>query len=254
MGTGVKQAGVGGAECGTVPDGRAERWREHRERRRSALIDAAITAITEHGPDASMEQIAHAAGIAKPKLYRHFDDRDDLVDAVAARTAEMIVARLTGALASIEADATVRDAVNGALGAYFALVDEQPNTFKFLIANTSAHGARGNAIIAHARAVAALVVSVATADLRSAQAPSSGTEPLAHALIGAVLGATDWWLLQPTDTRMSRDRLVMQLGTALLGAADASLQTVGLGLDPDAPALANHFRPAETAPGGDDDG
>lgn len=243
MGTGVKEA---------VTDGRAERWREHRAVRRSALIDAAIAALTEHGPDASMEQIAHAAGIAKPKLYRYFDDRDDLVDSVAARIAELIVARLAGALTTLGADATVRDAVHGALAAYFALVDEQPNTFTFLIANTSAHGARGNAIIAHARTVAALVVSVATADLRSAQVPTAGAEPLAHALIGAVLGATDWWLLQPAEGRMSRDQLVTQLATALLGAADASLTSIGMALDPNAPALANHFRPTHAAPGGND--
>jgi AcrR family transcriptional regulator len=244
VGIGVKQPGV------EAVDGRAERWREYRQHRRAELVEAALEALAAHGPDVRMEQIAHAAGIAKPKLYRHFADRDDLVDAITARVAELIVARLAG---SIRPGVTVREAILGALDAYFALVDEQPNAFQFLIANTSAHGARDNAIIANARAVAALVVTVASADLRAAQIPTAGTEPLAHAMIGAVLGATDWWLLQPVDARMPRRRLVEQLGTALLGAADASLQTVGLALDPDAPALANHFRAVRTeSPGGTD--
>jgi AcrR family transcriptional regulator len=238
MGAGVKQRS-GAAAAQPIADGRSERWREHRSNRRDQLVDAAVEALATHGPDVRMDQIAQVAGIAKPKLYRHFADRDDLIDAVAERVAGQIVSRLAGA---VRGDASVREVVTSALGAYFALVDEQPNTFTFLIANTSPHGGRGNAIIEHARVVAGLFVSIASADLRAAEVPAAGAEPLAHSLIGAVLGATDWWLLQPVDARMPREQLVGGLATALLGAADATLRTVGLVLDPDAPALANHFR------------
>jgi AcrR family transcriptional regulator len=223
-------------------DGRTERWREYRAARREQLIDATIAALVEHGPDASMEQIAATAGIAKPRLYRHFADRNDLVDAVASRVAQLIIA---GLAASIDPAATVRGAVRDALDAFFGLVEQNPNLFKFLIDNATPHAGHGNAIIENARAVASLFISIASADLQAADVSSDGAEPLAHALIGAVLGATDWWLMQPVESRMPRDRLVGHLCTVVVGAADASLKTVGLTLSPDASIMENHFLAVE---------
>ena len=66
-------------------DGRAERWREHRIARRVHLVDSAMTAFERHGPDANLQQIAQVAGMPKPKIYRHFDDKADLITAVGQR-------------------------------------------------------------------------------------------------------------------------------------------------------------------------
>ena len=66
-------------------------------------------------------------------------------------------------------------------------------------------------------------------------------EPLAHALVGALLGGTDWWLLMPDESRMPRARLVEHLSVTLLGATDATLRAAGLVLDPDAPVNAAHI-------------
>ncbi|GAA1628660.1 TetR family transcriptional regulator [Nocardia ninae] len=49
-------------------DARTERWRAHREQVRGEFVDAAFRALAEHGPDVSMDDIARAAGCAKPKL------------------------------------------------------------------------------------------------------------------------------------------------------------------------------------------
>ena len=45
-------------------------------------MEAAVAAIDEHGASASIAQIAEAAGMSKPVLYRYFSDKDDLYRAV----------------------------------------------------------------------------------------------------------------------------------------------------------------------------
>jgi AcrR family transcriptional regulator len=46
------------------------------------LLEAARAAFTEHGPDASLEDIARRAGVGAGTLYRHFPNRDALLEAV----------------------------------------------------------------------------------------------------------------------------------------------------------------------------
>src|SRR5687768_17898518 len=68
--------------------GRPEPTSEERQARRDALMDAAVEAIREHGPNASMEDLAKSAGVTKPILYRHFGHRDGLTAALATRSEE----------------------------------------------------------------------------------------------------------------------------------------------------------------------
>jgi AcrR family transcriptional regulator len=51
-------------------------------RNRSRLLDAATLAFAERGADASLDDIAKAAGLGIGTLYRHFPTREDLVLAV----------------------------------------------------------------------------------------------------------------------------------------------------------------------------
>ncbi|MEV0284045.1 helix-turn-helix domain-containing protein [Kribbella sp. NPDC050820] len=53
-------------------------------RNRQKILDAAREQITRHGPDAGMDEIAAAAGVAVGTLYRHFPNKTDLVTAVIA--------------------------------------------------------------------------------------------------------------------------------------------------------------------------
>jgi AcrR family transcriptional regulator len=239
MASRVKPNAVASPPLGERRDGRVERWREHRITRRAELVEAAMRALAEHGPDASMEQIAAAAGIAKPKIYRHFDDKADLVAAVGARARDTIV---TALVAAFDPQGSVREGLQRGLDAYFGFVEEHPNTVKLLM-DAAAPGA-ANAVVENGRIIAGLLIAITSADLDAAHAPTDGVEPLTHALIGSVLGATDWWLLQPADTRMPRTRLVEHLTTVLIGAAQASMRAVGLELDPDAPLDQPHLTAA----------
>jgi AcrR family transcriptional regulator len=57
-------------------------------RNRDALLEAATAAFTEHGTDASLEDVAKRAGVGIGTLYRHFPTRDALVEAAYRRGVE----------------------------------------------------------------------------------------------------------------------------------------------------------------------
>lgn len=50
-------------------------------RNRARLVEAAIAAFTEHGADASLDDIARRAGVGPGTLYRHFPTRQALQEA-----------------------------------------------------------------------------------------------------------------------------------------------------------------------------
>lgn len=61
-------------------------------RNREALVSAARALLTTRGSEASMEEIAAAAGVGVGTLYRHFPRRLDLVEAVYREDVEALVA------------------------------------------------------------------------------------------------------------------------------------------------------------------
>ena len=75
---------------GVKVDARSERWREHRKKVRSEIVDASFRAIDRLGPEVSLREIAEEAGTAKPKTYRHFADKSDLFQAIGERLRDML--------------------------------------------------------------------------------------------------------------------------------------------------------------------
>ena len=80
---------------------RARTRRQRSDARQSiaAVIDAAITTLGDR-PDASMDQIARAAGVTRQTVYAHFPSRDALIDAVV----EQATAEVTGLLDGLDLD------------------------------------------------------------------------------------------------------------------------------------------------------
>jgi AcrR family transcriptional regulator len=62
-------------------------------RNRRAILDAAGRLLLEHG-DLSMSELARVAGLTRPTLYRHFPDREHVLDALARDLGPVVVARL----------------------------------------------------------------------------------------------------------------------------------------------------------------
>ncbi|RII20909.1 putative HTH-type transcriptional regulator TtgW [Streptomyces sp. YIM 130001] len=60
----------------------ARTMRADARRNHGRLLDAARTAFSRHGTDASLEEIARSAGVGIGTLYRHFPNRHALMSAV----------------------------------------------------------------------------------------------------------------------------------------------------------------------------
>jgi AcrR family transcriptional regulator len=68
-------------------DERQQRRRRDAEANRDSLLDAALRALAED-PDAGLDAVARAAGLARRTVYGHFPSREALVAALADRAGE----------------------------------------------------------------------------------------------------------------------------------------------------------------------
>jgi AcrR family transcriptional regulator len=167
-----------------------------------------------------MEDLAKAAGVTKPILYRHFGHRDGLTAALATRFALGLQSTLQTALIGSDAP---RETLDKTIDAYLAFVDQDPEVYQFLVRRlmTEAPDAAlslGNFL----RQVASQVALVLGEQMRANGIDSGGAEPLAHGIVGMVHAAGDWWLERQT---MPRARLVAYLSDLLWGGLS------GLGVD-----------------------
>jgi AcrR family transcriptional regulator len=187
-----------------------------RAERRSQLLDAAVDAIREIGPHATMEQLARAGGVTKPILYRHFGDRDGLIQAIAARFSQDLLTSVTTPLA---ADADARDLLRSTIDGYVAFIERDPNLYRFMMQQaperTEDVASMGSLIDLIARQVA----QVAGERLREAGRDSGAAVPWAYGIIGLVHQAGDWWV---DDQTMSRDTLVGYLVSLLWDGLNAA--------------------------------
>lgn len=77
-------------------------------RNRAAIIEAARTAFTAAGEDASLEAIARSAGAGIGTLYRNFPTREELVAAVYASELEAVLATVPALLQQHAPDVALR--------------------------------------------------------------------------------------------------------------------------------------------------
>jgi AcrR family transcriptional regulator len=66
------------------------------------LVEEARAAFAEHGPAASLDDIARRAGVASGTLYRHFATREELIEAVLRDRVEALAERGTELLTAAE--------------------------------------------------------------------------------------------------------------------------------------------------------
>jgi AcrR family transcriptional regulator len=180
-------------------DGRSTRWSAHRETRRDELVLAAVAAIDAHGPQAGIGEIAAAAGVSKPVLYRYFADKADLHAAVGSWGAGVVMERLLPAFLS---EGSVKERVDLACEAYLAAIEEHPNVFLLLVAHrVEGAGASSDPLADGKAAIAAAMARVLGDGLRELGVDAAGAEPWAHGLVGLGLSTGEWWLTRRTMSR-----------------------------------------------------
>ncbi|MEW1735738.1 TetR/AcrR family transcriptional regulator [Nocardia beijingensis] len=217
-------------------DARTERWREHRHKVREEFVDAALRALDKFGPAVSMGDIAKEAGAAKPKLYRHFEDKTDLYNAIVDRVRDLLWEQV---MTSFDPTGdSAGDLVRRAASEYVLVVARQPNVFRFMLHNhfTQRSDNADSALLSarqSARRAAELFAGVV--DDESVRIES--VELVIYSIFGAVASATDWWLgvnrLEPPA--MPVEQFAAYLSEIIFALVAASARLHGIAIAADRP-------------------
>lgn len=179
-------------------DGRSTRWNGHKAKRRADMLDAALTVIEENGTDISVQQIADRLRVPRPVVYRHFDGRTDLDDAIRRHILESLLAEL---LPRLRPDGTLRDAVRGAVGTYVGWVERHPNLHRFL---TTADPQGASSALAGARdRIGGQLADLFAGTLTRFGIDPNRARPTAFGIIGFVDGVVNSWRADPTSSLTS---------------------------------------------------
>lgn len=217
-------------------DRRKERWRGHREKVRAEIVEAAFRAIDDHGPDASLREIAAEAGTGKPKIYRHFEDKADLFRAISSRFRDLLGASI---FANVDfAEDPTREVLGRAVAEYVALVEAHPNVMRFIMRDRFPEPAEPAATgLNEGRKITLAVAEMFDQQLPDMDLDHAVLELAAAAAFGSVSVATDWWLGPDPDSprRMPSADFVAHLTTILLGTVAGTAEMLGITLDLDRP-------------------
>lgn len=146
--------------------------------RRQQLLDVALELFAERGFHAtSMDDVAEAAGVTKPVLYQHFENKRALY----VELLEDVGARILGEITAVTADAgSGREQVELGFAAYFHFVASNRAAFRLLfgasVRNDAEFAALAERIIGQ--------IAAAISELIDVDVPPAQRMALAHALAG----------------------------------------------------------------------
>lgn len=213
-----------------VRDGRSTRWDRHRRQRRTAIIDAAVAAIEEHGPDAHTAQIAEQAGVPRTHVYRHFDDKQALDLAVSRHVANEIARQIRAGLAT---EGSARDIISASISQHLAWIEQHPNLYRFLAQHAYAVNATGSPAVDDSKAAFARELTTVLAGyMRFYELDTAPAERVIVGVVGMVDATSVWWL---EHRDVPRPELTAALTDQVWLIIDQTARSLGLQLDPTAP-------------------
>jgi AcrR family transcriptional regulator len=185
------------------------------ESRRALIEQAAARLFAERGYGGTrLEDIAAAAGVTKPILYRHFASKKAIYLALLAAHREQLP-RFVQPPATAEPLLSRLPAI---LDRWFAYVDEKPYAWLMIFRDTS-----GDDEIRTARTQLQLEARTLIAALLRAQPdltlPAATTEPLAEALRSAMVGLALYAIDHPETPRSLLVDLITNAARGMLNAS-----------------------------------
>lgn len=213
-----------------VRDGRSTRWDPHRRRRRLAIINAAVAAIEEHGPDALTAQIAERAGVPRTHVYRHFEGKHALDLAVARHVAAQIAEQVRSGLAT---QGSAYDVIHAAISQHLGWMEQHPNLYRFLAAHSYAVGTTGTPALDDAKAAFAHELTAVLAGyMRGFGLDTTPAERVIVGVVGMVDATAAWWL---EHRDVSRSELTAALTDQVWLIIEHTARALGMELDRDTP-------------------
>jgi AcrR family transcriptional regulator len=196
----IQQTGSSPVSAAAGADGRSSRWQSHREERRRELIKAARRAVHALGSDASMEDIATAAGTSKSVFYRYFGDKAGLQQAVGEVVLSQMQRRIREAAQSAD---TPREGLLAMVTAYLQMASTSPNVYTFVTrhaadADAAQDADAGSAALGHFfESIAEMIATPMRSHLGDGKEAVIGYWP--KAAIGMVRNAGEQWLSTPAS-------------------------------------------------------
>ncbi|MFF2550009.1 TetR/AcrR family transcriptional regulator [Nocardia sp. NPDC058058] len=201
-------------------DGRSTRWSGHKARRRLDMLDAALGVIEDNGVEISVQQIADRLKVPRPVVYRHFDGRADLDEAIRRHILDSLLAEL---LPRLRPDGTVRDAVRGAVGTYVGWVVRHPNLHRFLAAGDP-HGQTSGALAGARDRIGAQLADLFADILGGFGLDPNRARPTAFGMVGFVDGVVNSWRADGVLTSEQVEGILTESVLALLEGNARSLE------------------------------
>ena len=186
------------------------------DERRALIVDAAGRLFGERGFDGTrLDDVAAAAGVTKPILYRHFADNTALYLALLERHR----GDLGSFAAAIPAGGSLEERLRAVLEVWVAYVSDRAYAWRMLFRDTGG-GPEVQAVrqAVHARARAVLVEMIDV--LREGEIPEREREPLAE-LMSMGMASVVLWAMD--DGRVGDDAIVdalTRVWTGLLRPVD----------------------------------
>jgi AcrR family transcriptional regulator len=175
--------------------------------RRAVIVEAAGRLFGERGYEATrLDEIAAAAGVTKPIVYRHFDSKRDLYLALLDRHRD----DLAGFVASIPAAGSTEERLRAVLEVWLGYVETRSYAWKMLFRDTGGGpeiAARRREVHARARAVLVEVIR----SLAATPVPRRELEPLAELMSMGMAALVLWWI---EEAAVSRAAVLDSLTTA----------------------------------------
>ncbi|SDU49948.1 TetR/AcrR family transcriptional regulator [Jiangella alkaliphila] len=175
----------------TRPRATPSRIRMTGKQRREQLLDVGRALFAERGYDGtSIEEISARAGVSKPVVYEHFGGKEGLYAVVVDREMELLLDRITTALAS---DAHPRVILERAALALLDYIETSTDGFRILVRDSPvAHSTGGFAsLISDA---ASQVEHLLAAQFKARGFATKHAPMYAQMLVGMVALTGQWWL------------------------------------------------------------
>jgi AcrR family transcriptional regulator len=182
------------------------------EERRSAILDAALTAFSQKGYHAtSLDDIAREAGVSKALIYEHFASKQELHADLIARNARELTQRVAGALSGEENESTVKRLATG-LEAFFAFVEERRDAWRMLFRDAA--DPESSAVLDRmVEQVTAEVTLLISQDPGARELTRVGDDRslrlLAEMLVGGAQSMANWWTDHPDAPRSQLVEIAM---------------------------------------------
>jgi AcrR family transcriptional regulator len=169
--------------------------------------------------DASMDEIAEAAGISKPMLYLYFSSKEGLYFAYVDQAYGELISAIDEAVAA-DGRASAAEMLRAGTWAYYRYVGEHRDAFAVLFREM---GDPGGKLAQQRRRLRNRVVSALEAIQRrsgDANVAPGSAEPLAEAWLGAARALANWWLDHP---EISAEAMTDQLMSMTFAGLDGLL-------------------------------